>query len=57
MLLNIYYLLYLLKIKTLYVLVIDPNGKSSSIYKYVINSSLLPKEYSEKIDDSCVTVN
>ncbi|ORY35132.1 WD40 repeat-like protein [Neocallimastix californiae] len=44
-----------LNIKTLYVLVIDPNGKSSSIYKYVINSSLLPKEYSEKIDDSCVT--
>jgi len=41
-------------IKTLYVLVINPNGKSSSVYKYVIDITQLPESYSEKIADPCI---
>jgi uncharacterized protein involved in tolerance to divalent cations len=44
-------------IKILYVLVINPDGKSSSIYKYVINTSLLPVSYNEKLSDECVNYN
>ncbi|ORX86921.1 WD40 repeat-like protein [Anaeromyces robustus] len=44
-------------IKTLFVLVVNPDGKSSSIYKYVLDVSLLPTSYSEKITDACTSYN